>query len=49
MGVMLTQPLADLLTTCLCAFLCVHTLKSLNELSNAEETENELLEESLQI
>lgn len=32
-GVMLAQPLADLLTLFLCAFFCIKTLRKLNELS----------------
>lgn len=32
-GVMLAQPLADLLTLFLCAFFCIKTLRNLNELS----------------
>lgn len=36
-GVMLAQPVADLLTFCLCAFLSVGTLKKLNALSKSEE------------
>lgn len=35
-GVMLAQPLADLITLFLCAVFCVHTLKTLNQLSKTE-------------
>ncbi|MEG0014907.1 MAG: MATE family efflux transporter, partial [Cellulosilyticaceae bacterium] len=34
-GVMLAQPLADLITLCLCIFLCVGTFKKLNALSTS--------------
>lgn len=33
-GVMLAQPLADLITLFICGIFCIHTLKTLNELAN---------------
>lgn len=35
-GIMLAQPIADLITLFVCAFFCVHTLKTLNQLSEPE-------------
>lgn len=42
-GIMLAQPIADLITLFVCAFFCVHTLKTLNQLSDYEIVNQESL------
>lgn len=47
-GIMLAQPLADLITLILCGIFCSHTLKTLNQLSNtSEEAEQDVSDVSL--
>lgn len=43
-GVMLAQPLADLLTALLCGIFCIHTFKTLNKLSKSSPEEKEVLQ-----